>query len=317
MSPKVSILIPCYNADRWIAQAIESALNQTHDNKEIIVIDDGSTDASLEIIKGFDGAIRWETGPNRGGNAARNRLLELSTGDWIQYLDADDYLLPDKLEKQIQFLTQHPDADVVYSPHITEELSEQGTFHTAPTLATLQIPHDLWLLAIRWHLPQTGALLFRKQALLDIDGWRKDLKHCQDYDLYLRLLMANKPFAYFDQAGAVYRWWCSGTVTRRNSLEIYRDRLFIQDTIENHLASTDQLTPIRQDAINQARFEYARRIYSLDRQLSAQIASTIKSRDPQFEPSGKVAPGLYRLAYRTFGFIGAEYVAQMKRTVWK
>src|SRR5206468_2833779 len=109
MPPLVSILIPCYNAERWIAQAIDSALAQTWPAKEVIVIDDGSTDGSLEIIKSFGDRIRWETGPNRGGNVARNRLLELSLGEWLQYLDADDYLLDDKVGKQIEFLHGYPE----------------------------------------------------------------------------------------------------------------------------------------------------------------------------------------------------------------
>src|SRR5262245_42280315 len=99
MGTLVSILIPCYNAERWIAQAIESALAQTGVEKEVIVVDDGSTDRSLDVIRQFDGHIRWETGPNRGGGASRNRLLELARGNWLQYLDADDYLLPDKIAR--------------------------------------------------------------------------------------------------------------------------------------------------------------------------------------------------------------------------
>src|SRR5438128_899411 len=102
-NPLVSILIPCYNAERWIGEAISSALAQTWSEKEIIVVDDGSTDGSLQQIRKFDGLVRWETGPNRGGNAARNRLLELAKGEWLQYLDADDYLLPDKIAKQMEF----------------------------------------------------------------------------------------------------------------------------------------------------------------------------------------------------------------------
>src|ERR1700734_3340325 len=101
MSPLVSILIPCFNAKQWIAQAIESALQQTWPEKEVIVVDDGSTDGSLGVIKRFEGRVRWETGPNRGGNQARNRLLELARGEWLQYLDADDYLLPDKVALQM------------------------------------------------------------------------------------------------------------------------------------------------------------------------------------------------------------------------
>ena len=120
MLPKVSILIPCHNAEQWLAQAIASALNQTYPNKEVIVINDGSTDGSLEIIKSFGDHIRWETQSNQGGNATRNRLLELSAGEWLQYLDADDYLLPHKIEKQVQFLTQVLQADIIYSPSLFE-----------------------------------------------------------------------------------------------------------------------------------------------------------------------------------------------------
>src|SRR6516225_552816 len=114
MNPLVSILIPCFNAQHLVAQAIESALAQTWPHKEVIVVDDGSTDASLEVIRKFSGRIRWESGSNRGSNAARNRLLALARGDWLQYLDADDYILPEKVARQIEFARERPNVDVVF-----------------------------------------------------------------------------------------------------------------------------------------------------------------------------------------------------------
>src|SRR5260370_4039681 len=104
----ISILIQYLNAERWVGQAVESALGQTWAEKEVIVVDDGSQDGSLDVIKSFGGRIRWETGPNRGGNVARNRLLELARGEWLQYLDADDYLLPLKIERQGGFPREPP-----------------------------------------------------------------------------------------------------------------------------------------------------------------------------------------------------------------
>src|SRR5262245_26284876 len=101
MKPLVSIPIPCFNAGRWIAECIQSALDQTYPHKEVIVVDDGSSDNSLEIIRGFGNRIRFETGPNRGGNVTRNRLVQLSQGEWLSFLDADDFLLQRKIEKQI------------------------------------------------------------------------------------------------------------------------------------------------------------------------------------------------------------------------
>ena len=200
----VSILIPCFNAERWIAQAIESALAQTWPNAEVIVVDDGSTDGSLEVIKSFGSRIRWETGQNRGGGAARNRLLELARGEWIQYLDADDYLLPEKIEGQMAFVAARADADVVFGAVTMAYWSKEGERHH---LLPIPQPHDLWVLLARWYLPQTGALLWRRQALVDLGGWKPDQPCCQEHELYLRALIAGKRFAYCATNGAVYRQW--------------------------------------------------------------------------------------------------------------
>src|SRR5258705_322592 len=126
MSSLVSILIPCYNAERWIAQAIESALSQTWAAKEIIVVDDGSTDRSLQIIQGFEGRIRWETGPNAGGGSTRNRLLELAKGEWLQYLDADDCLLESKVAQQMEAVARLPALDLIFGPATLEHWTPQA-----------------------------------------------------------------------------------------------------------------------------------------------------------------------------------------------
>src|SRR3989442_1454711 len=105
----VSILIPCYNAERWVAEAIESALQQTWAAKEVVVVDDGSSDCSVAVIRAYRHLIRFEAlHSNVGANGARNRLLELARGEWLQYLDADDYLLPQKLSRQMEVCNASP-----------------------------------------------------------------------------------------------------------------------------------------------------------------------------------------------------------------
>lgn len=86
------MVIPCYNAEKWAGRAIQSVLDQPDVEPEVIVIDDGSTDTSLEVIRSFGDRIRWETDPNRGGGAARNRGLELATDSNVVFLDEDDFL---------------------------------------------------------------------------------------------------------------------------------------------------------------------------------------------------------------------------------
>src|SRR5438132_1122109 len=94
----VSILIPVYNAEAFVAEAIQSALDQTWPAKEVIAVDDGSTDRSPEILEGFGGRVKIIEQENRGASAARNRALNQAQGEFIQFLDADDLLSPDKLE---------------------------------------------------------------------------------------------------------------------------------------------------------------------------------------------------------------------------
>jgi len=313
MFSKVSILIPCYNAEQWIVQAINSALQQTYSNKEVIVVDDGSTDSSLEIIKSFSDFIRWETQPNQGGNATRNRLLELSTGDWLQYLDSDDYLLSDKIEKQMQSLNHFPESHIIYSPSIFELYNHENS---KQELFPIPEPRDPWILLARWFLPQTGSPLWCKDAITQVGGWKPDQPCCQEHELYLRLLMAGKKFLYCDHAGSVYRQWSEETVCRKDMRQTYTQRLMIEDRMEQHLSEINQLTKERQHAINQARFECARKIWLFDRSWAQQTMKQVKLSEPNFQPSGNAAPKSYQLAYKFLGFAIAQKIAQYKRIIF-
>jgi glycosyltransferase involved in cell wall biosynthesis len=313
MPDTVSILIPCYNAERWIAKAIQSALAQTWPATDVVVVDDGSSDGSVEIIRSFAGPIRWERGPNRGGNAARNRLLELARGEWLQYLDADDYLLPNKIADQMAFLASGLKPDVLFGPVTIEHWTE---LNVRRALLPILQPDDLWSLLASWRLPQTGAVLWRKQAILDVGGWKPNQPCCQEHELYLRLLLAGKSFAYCSSNGAVYRQWSDDTVCRRDIAEVHRQKLKIVQAADAHLRATGQLTPNRLHAISQAHFETARSTWHYDRALAQQIMGRVLSTDPKFRPEGPAAPALYSFAFRWFGFAAAEWLAHHKRKMF-
>ncbi len=311
MTGLVSTLIPCHNAERWIGQAIDSALGQTYPHHEVIVIDDGSTDGSLKIIKSFGDKIRWTTGPNRGGNAARNRLLELARGDWLQYLDADDHLRSDKISRQMEFLaTYAEEPDVIFGPVTLEHWAPCYCRHE---LLSIPEPHDPWVLLASWRLPQTGACLWRKQAILDVGGWKHEQPCCQEHELYLRLIIGGKRFAYCPTGGAIYRQWSGATVCRRDIAEVHRCRLAIEQAAEDHLHSTQQLTTTRLRAISQARFEIARSAWQYDPAFARRILQGVRDTDPQFRPVGPAAPVAYRWVFRWLGFETAERLAANKR----
>jgi glycosyltransferase involved in cell wall biosynthesis len=310
VSELVSILIPCYNAERWIGHAIESALAQTWSAKEIIVLDDGSTDQSLEVIQKYGAHVRYETSAKQGANPSRNRLLDLARGQWLQYLDADDYLLPEKIAGQMDFLATHPEADVIFGPVTYEYWSP---YRVERQLYPIPEPHDPWVLLASWRLPQTGAALWRKQAIIDVGGWKHDQPCCQEHELYLRLIIHGKRFAYFCANGAVYRQWSSETTCHSNIAEVHRRRLEIEQAAEDYLRLTQQLTSMRLRAISQARFETARSAWQYDSAFAYRILEKLHEVDPNFQPVGPAARLAYRLAFQWLGFKKTETLAAKKR----
>lgn len=116
MKPLVSILIPAYNAERWIKDTIESALDQTWPKKEIIIIDDGSSDNTAQIIKKYESkSVKIITQKNMGAPAARNKALSFAQGDYIQWLDNDDLLAPDKISQQLEYSYRDQNPLILYS----------------------------------------------------------------------------------------------------------------------------------------------------------------------------------------------------------
>src|SRR5919205_4589183 len=101
-SPPIIVIIPVYNGESYVAEAIESILDQTYRPAEVIVVDDGSTDNTAEVVKRFGDVVQYHHQPNRGAGAARNRGVELSHGEFLAFLDADDLWHKDKLAHQIQ-----------------------------------------------------------------------------------------------------------------------------------------------------------------------------------------------------------------------
>jgi glycosyltransferase involved in cell wall biosynthesis/peptidoglycan/xylan/chitin deacetylase (PgdA/CDA1 family) len=309
MQPLVSILIPCYNAATWIAQSIQSALDQTYANKEVIVVDDGSTDNSLEIIRTFGDRIRIESGPNRGGNVARNRLMQLSRGEWLEFLDADDFLLPRKIETQIGMLANRPEVDVFYSA----ALLAYGESGAQPDAAI--VDEDLYANYFRWDYFTTTVLLLKKSALIDVGGWNEAQKVCQEHELVLRLIMATKQFALTPHAMGVIRVQSVDSVSRRSPLNTLIQKMALSDRLEDYLFSIREMNELRRIALSQARFQAARAAYTWDRKLARTFSAKALSTGPFVPPSS--VNRYYCFILRAFGFDIAERVARLRGKLLK
>lgn len=307
MNVLVSILIPCFNAGPWVREAIQSALDQTHPHKEIVVVDDGSTDNSLEVILSFGDRIRVETGLNRGGNVARNRLVQLSQGEWLEFLDADDYLMPRKIEKQLALLKDRPNLDVIYSP------TKQVYPHNGTEYVTPIEDDDLFANYIRWANFSTTSLLLRKSAVESVGGWKEDQPVCQEHELILRLILAGKQFAMMPEALGINRMQYANSVSRRSPIKVLEHKTRLTDRMESHLRDRGELNDVRRLALAEARYRDARAAYPYDRDFARQLASKAAEHVAITRCRGLNAG--YKWAFRLFGLDMAERLATWRRSL--
>jgi len=307
---KVTIGIPVYNCERWIADTIRAALAQTWEHKEIIVVDDGSSDATPELCREFGDRIRFIAQGRRGGNAARNHALRLASGDWVQFLDADDSLPPEKIAIQLGAKAA-AGRDVICSPVIFEKwhgdrLVRRGAQQIAQ-------PVDWKAEWLRWNLPQTGGCLWSREALLDIGGWNEDYRFNQEYELYFRALRAGLNFALVDGPRAIYRLWSENTVCRRDKSGVVLGKTRLIHAFLDWLATAapDDLPHYRRLA-GVACFEMARTLAAQDLVLARNFFLD-RRREGLITLDGPAAPWKYRFTLRVLGFAAAEKLARLTR----
>ena len=216
MKPLVSILIPAYNAGPWIADTIRSALAQTWLHKEIIVVDDGSTDNTLAVARSFaaDG-VTVVTQKNSGASAARNRAYSLCRGDFIQWLDADDLLAPDKISRQMELAEPGGDRRILFS-------SEWGWFRHRVSRAEF-IATPLWadLMPKEWlrrkmagnaHM-QPATWLVSRELTEAAGPWDERLSLDDDGEYFCRVLLASAGVRFVPGAKCFYRMSGSGSLS--------------------------------------------------------------------------------------------------------
>jgi glycosyltransferase involved in cell wall biosynthesis len=201
-NPLVSIIIPCYNAEKYVADAIQSALNQTYANCEIIVIDDGSTDGSLEVVKTFGTCIRYATGPNRGGCAARNRGIDLAHGEFMKFLDADDTLLFDAISAQVAQASDAPPHVIPFGLALDYH-SKLPVFNTVCT--TRQASIEQMVLEVYKGDILTSCPLHRSSLVRCISGFDTNLKCGQEWNFHIRLALHGVVFEKHDNPVYYYR----------------------------------------------------------------------------------------------------------------
>jgi len=197
---KISVVIPAYNSAEFLPMAIESALKQSYPPHEVIVVDDGSTDDTREVVARYP--VRYIAQENRGLSGARNTGIRHAAGEWIALLDADDWWHPDKLEAQAQ-IADH--ADLVYTA-LTCAYPD-GTMSPARHVAA----QDLWPSLIYFNSVGPSSVIIRKSALIDFGMFDVNLRACEELDLWFRMVRKAR-FASVPEPLTYYRIH-AGTIT--------------------------------------------------------------------------------------------------------
>jgi glycosyltransferase involved in cell wall biosynthesis len=254
MTPLISILIPAYNSERWISGTIQSALAQTWRRKEIIIVDDGSRDQTLQVARQFASkTVSIVTQDNQGASAARNKAFNLCQGDYIQWLDADDLLSPNKIAKQMEAAAKHDCKRTLLS-------CGWGYFAYRPAKAKfIRTPlwHDLspleWMLR-KWegnHHMQTATWLVSRELTEATGPWNSRLMGDDDGEYFCRTLLASNGVAFVPEAKVFYRNTASSRWSYIGSLNKKMDAQFLSMQLQiNYLRSLEDSERVRAACVN-------------------------------------------------------------------
>jgi glycosyltransferase involved in cell wall biosynthesis len=206
--PLVSILIPAYNAERWIGATIESALAQTWAHKEIVIVDDGSTDGTLGIARRFaSNVVRVVSQPNQGAATARNNAFALCQGDYVQWLDADDLLGPNKIEAQMKLVAQAADQHELVSSAWAYFSHRRSSARFEPTPLWQDLsPVDWTCTKWSYNLHMQTATWLVSRTLTEAAGpWNTSLLSDDDGEYFSRVVLASRGVRFTSDAQVFYR----------------------------------------------------------------------------------------------------------------
>lgn len=223
----VSIIIPSYNVEEYVAECLESAIAQTYRPIEIIAVDNNSTDNTLAILRDYErrypDLITVLEEKKQGAPAARNKGISIAKGEWLQFLDADDLLLPEKLTNQICLLQNNSECCMVIGAYWFKQLSGE----TNPV--KIDNVTDPFKLIATCRLGYTCSNLFRSEEVKMIGGWDQDMKGEQDTDLIFRILTIKNAgdILYDKNAMTIYRMRKNGQITS-NCISINKCGLYLR-----------------------------------------------------------------------------------------
>src|SRR5512142_508707 len=204
IEPRVSVVITAYNSEAFIADAIQSVLAQSRAVDEIVVIDDGSIDATRRVVADFaDQGIKFIQQPNVGASAARNKGIRETSGEYIAFLDADDIWLENKTRLQVDYLNAHPNAALVSGFARSWNTTKDSTRVKGKSLSNMKtLRREILVHNVIWN---ASMVMMRRSALQDAGVFKEDIRWGQDWDLWQRLVERYEA-GIIPELVAIHRW---------------------------------------------------------------------------------------------------------------
>lgn len=309
---KISIIIPCYNAERFIVECIESVFQQNYHNIEIIVVDDGSTDKSVEKLTPYLDRITLIKQENQGACVARNRGLDIATGDFIKFLDADDYLAEGILLSQANKLESLDDFSIVFG-NLIQKHPDRTKLRTYHTFDNNKMVETLILTGVVTTLP-----LHRIELLKKVGGFDPRFKNGQEWNMHIRLAASGIKFIYESEL-VYYQRFHDGEDRISNQKAVTDWDYQIQKRLMT-LESISKITPLT-ESIKQA---MAFNVWNLGRRAMVQDDTT--AAEKCFATSKEIEPNIaqylslpHRILSLLIGKVATEHLtyARKRFTKWR
>ena len=301
---RISVVIPCFNARTWISATLDSVFEQAVPDLDVIVVDDGSTDGSGQLVAEAFPGVRLVRTDNGGASRARNVGTALARGQFIQYLDADDLLAPGKLQAQLRLLVG-THADIAYGDWQALQTGPDGMPLPGRLVArAIEGEADVALLTEFWCPP--AAYLFRRTIVERVGGWDEQQSVVEDVRFVLACALHGASFAYGPDVVASYRVHSSDSLSTRDPAEFSRGCLRNAVMAEEWWNSRGGLTRSRSAALVHAYGYVARASYGRDEATFNRAYTALERLQPGYTPAH---PWHLALASRVVGYKSAEALA--------
>jgi len=304
-SALVSVIIPCFNVEQYIKECLDSVFDQKHPEIEIICVDDGSTDATVAILETYRERIRLISQGHRGAASARNSGLKQANGEFIQFLDADDLLLPDKIFHQVALFTDNPEACFIAGQY--RRMAIDGSFFE-PMLGR----GDPWRCLAVSCAGITSSNFWKKSILQSIGGWNEAMKSSQEAELMFRILQRHQVVLFDPMPLTIVRERENGAIHSKNPVRYSIRYMNLRLAMLNYLESVNELSRDRKEMMSLSLLGRTRYLGNTNNKVAMLYYSKYLDGRLDLENNSQLHP-LYRLFLRMIGFPAAEHIARAVR----